>query len=374
MTPREIPSTNSPRSPRTLALVKSTLVVAPWLALLGCGDRGERLLVATSWPRAERARAARQFRDHWKSHAPAQADPPAIDWLVLGPDSDPARLLDRSHPPDVVLGPSEADMGRLADVGRMDGPTEMPIRAGRPILGGQVDPKESAGLMARVADSHPLYANLIRRAAGLEPIPAHPGGRHLEPVVVIAGSRNLKNARAFATALADPMNSIGRDRATESTAPAASFLAIMLESILLDAHDELALAGQALERASRPPGATAWLVEPPPWPPASVSKLLERPDQSGDALVLRLAESIVPDPTRRAALVRSWLEPRRPIDGALARNLAALADGSLLSEPRLRDWLRAEWTAWARQRFRRVARLAAGWTSTTPDKEGGKRP
>jgi hypothetical protein len=36
--------------------------------------------------------------------------------------------------------------------------------------------------------------------------------------------------------------------------------------------------------------------------------------------------------------------------------LATAASGKLTSEPRFREWLRAEWTAWARQRYRRVVR------------------
>jgi hypothetical protein len=44
----------------------------------------------------------------------------------------------------------------------------------------------------------------------------------------------------------------------------------------------------------------------------------------------------------------------------LLAEIARACDGRIADEPRLRAWLRAEWTAWARQRYRRVARLAAG--------------
>ena len=55
--------------------------------------------------------------------------------------------------------------------------------------------------------------------------------------------------------------------------------------------------------------------------------------------------------------MRSWDSPERTIDGAWLRDLAA-APGGLAREPRFRTWLRGEWTAWARQHYRRIAREA----------------
>ena len=103
-----------------------------------------------------------------------------------------------------------------------------------------------------------------------------------------------------------------------------------------------------------------WLTEPPPWPPASVEKLQSRGGESALALVQDLAGQIAPDPEPRFWLVQSWLRPARPIDRALLTELAQAAGGRLVREPRFRAWLRGEWTAWARQRYRRVARLVAG--------------
>ena len=40
---------------------------------------------------------------------------------------------------------------------------------------------------------------------------------------------------------------------------------------------------------------------------------------------------------------------------------AGAAEGRLAREPRFRAWLRGEWTAWTRQLYRRVARLAGGY-------------
>ncbi len=135
--------------------------------------------------------------------------------------------------------------------------------------------------------------------------------------------------------------------------------AILIESVLLDAREELVAAGRALREDGTPATALAWLTEPPPWPPASVQKLLDREDRSGDVLVSRLAQALAPDPAARDELLRSWLEPRRTVDAAFLHALAHMAGGKLAAEPRLRDWLRAEWTAWARQRYRRVARKLA---------------
>ena len=63
----------------------------------------------------------------------------------------------------------------------------------------------------------------------------------------------------------------------------------------------------------------------------------------------------------RSWLLESWEQPSRPIDGALLGELAHAVGGRLAREPRFRAWLQAEWTAWARQRYRRVARVAGGW-------------
>ena len=77
------------------------------------------------------------------------------------------------------------------------------------------------------------------------------------------------------------------------------------------------------------------------------------------ALTQTLAREIAPEPAVRAWLVRSWLAPSRLTDDTLLIELAGASDGRLCREPRFRDWLRAEWTAWARQRYRRVLRTAS---------------
>ena len=76
------------------------------------------------------------------------------------------------------------------------------------------------------------------------------------------------------------------------------------------------------------------------------------------ALIETLAAEVAPEPPARAWLIRSWLAPPRVVDETLLAELTQAAEGRLCREPRFRAWLRAEWTAWARQRYRRVARWA----------------
>jgi len=133
----------------------------------------------------------------------------------------------------------------------------------------------------------------------------------------------------------------------------------LLGATLVDARAELIAARSALESAGWPARSSRWFAEAPPWPPASVAKLRAEAKGGPAPLVATLAEQVAPDPEVRAWLLRSWDRPPRPIDGALLDELAGALDGRVGREPRLRSWLRGEWTAWARQRYRRVARSIA---------------
>jgi hypothetical protein len=91
-------------------------------------------------------------------------------------------------------------------------------------------------------------------------------------------------------------------------------------------------------------------------------------------MVETLAGQVAPEPSARTWLVTTWLSPARLIDRQILGELTHADDGRLIRDPRFREWLRAEWTAWARQRYRRVSRiLEAGrrptstGTSTAPD-------
>jgi hypothetical protein len=143
---------------------------------------------------------------------------------------------------------------------------------------------------------------------------------------------------------------------------ASSLLDDFLGATLVDAQDELVAAWRKLASAGHPERAERWMSEAPPWPPASVDKLLARGEE-GAVLLETLSTQIAPEADLRNWLLRSWLAPPRRVDGRLLSELAQAQGGRLVREPRFRMWLRSEWTAWARQRYRRVARLAAGAVS-----------
>ncbi len=150
---------------------------------------------------------------------------------------------------------------------------------------------------------------------------------------------------------------LGDDSQVE--AATAGLLADLLGAATIDAGDELREAWFALDRYDHPARAEGSLGECPPWPPASVSKLMGGPN--GGAMVQTLLGQVAPDPDLRSWLLESWSKPPQVVDGALLAELAGAVDGRLAREPRFRCWLRAEWTAWTRQLYRRVARLAGGY-------------
>ncbi|WP_165233023.1 hypothetical protein [Aquisphaera insulae] len=164
--------------------------------------------------------------------------------------------------------------------------------------------------------------------------------------------------------LAGPASIEGRRAQTVDDARRSELLADLLGSTLVDAQEELREACEILGRAPANAGAgspaRAWLLEPPPWPPAFVKKLQERGGDHALAMVQDLAARVAPDPEARFWLVQSWLRPTRPIDGSFLAELAGAAGGRLARQADFREWLRREWTAWARQRYRRVARVASG--------------
>ena len=250
-----------------------------------------------------------------------------------------------------------AAMDRLAQAARL-APAELdgavhPHVVRRPPLGaaGLGDPRTDAGalnvaLKELASNSWRVgYASLVRKA-GKEPRIGWRG-----PV-----ERSVR---------------IGaEDRTGSASDPdVESLVADLLGATLVDAQDELWTAWNALERAGSPEPARTWLTGPPPWPPASIEKYLKRDGENAMALIETLAAEVSPQPAERGWLIRSWLSPPRIVDQQLLTEMARAADGALCREPRFRAWLRAEWTASARQRYRRVARLVA---STMPD-SGCKR-
>ena len=153
--------------------------------------------------------------------------------------------------------------------------------------------------------------------------------------------------------------------AREPTSPnepngvADGLLADLLGTTILDAQDELTRAGSALRGHSASVELLDTWTQAPPWPPEFVSQLIRRRMRRGDdpgPWVGALAAQIAPEPASRDWLLASWTRPRRPVDGALLAEIAAADGGRLGREPRFRAWLRGEWRAWARQKYRLVER------------------
>jgi hypothetical protein len=152
-------------------------------------------------------------------------------------------------------------------------------------------------------------------------------------------------------------------------AEVSSLIADLLGSTLVDSQDELWVAVRAIDRLADRDKAIEWLVEPPPWPPASVTKYLSREGERAMALIETLAAEVAPEAPARAWLLRSWLSPPRTVDRTLLSELAQAADGRLCRDGRFRAWLHEEWRAWARQRYRRLAR----WAGSRPGRPPGER-
>jgi hypothetical protein len=394
----------------------------------GC-DRGGggALVIATSWPEAERDELEMGFRAWAATDPDAAGRPLRIVWIAPSPGQDPTVLVDRRVRVDLVLGGPASSYDRLAAEGLLD-----PVASGDRAAWG-VARRSALGLASRrpagegggmppmswevlgepeMADRVALddprgapialewakarlgsgswargYAELVRAAGNARPIgrvggaalarlergedvlvpvslgqEAHRSGvvtvrsdeapGWVEGVGVVRGARDPGRARAFLRFLA------GRAGAGPPPAPgnppADALLSDLLGATLVDAQDELRTAWAALVRAGRPAGWEALMTVAPPWPPASVTTMQGAPETA--PWVDTLAEQVAPHVDGRGWLMISWERPRRPIDGRFLDELAGVAGGRLAREPRFRAWLRGEWTAWARQRYRWIAR------------------
>jgi hypothetical protein len=350
------------------------------------------LVVATSWPLAQRVRLQSDFRQ-WVTSSALDPGHTSIElkWLILAPGDDIRSITRRRHPPDVLLGSPSRALERLAHDGGLltiqDSDDALWCASRQRPLGMTEfrDPRTDAIALERVLEQlEPArwrqgYARLVEFAGneprigcrGGERPPARganepllgPGSAWREGLGILQSTHEPAMARAFLrfmveTRQAEPVH--GRTVNDDAIEPdVESLVADLLGATLVDAQDELWTAWSAMERAGSPEPARMWLTEPPPWPPASIEKYLKREGENAMALVETLAAELSPLPAARGWLIRSWLSPPRIVDAALLTEMARAADGALCREPRFRAWLRAEWTASARQRYRRVTRLAA---------------
>ncbi|MGO9919192.1 MAG: hypothetical protein ACLQIB_31395 [Isosphaeraceae bacterium] len=431
------------------------------LALVGCSDAADRLVVATWWQLDDRVPLEAAFRQWLASSGRDLARHPLeLEWRLVSDWDDWQRELARRHPPDVLLGGRVESLDRLAQSGRLTavrkdaakpwllirsgeirladrsgraaGQSELPHSRARAGMGGsgaveataardvtfddpRVDPLSRAWVASLLdiehfragyarlvscagsrrrlgrrlgaargavergeADLCPLWikdrdgAEVGRQArrmnggrAGGDRDGLHEGAvppRLVEGAAIVTGGANERLAGEFLRFLEQKYPD-GPAAATIAAGSRADpqiedLVADLVGATLIDAQDELWAARAALDRSGDPEPALTWMTQPPPWPPASIARLLARGGSDGLNLMQALAQEIAPDAAVRAELIRSWLAPARVIDRGVLADLNRLADGRLATEPRFRAWLRAEWTVWARQRFRRVERLA----------------
>ncbi len=400
------------------AAARSAGAAARFAETLWAGPETDVLRIATTWPRADQERLDKEFHNQTSGPVPVR-----LFWVELPPGTRLDSVSTRALRVDVLLGGPLTEYVRLSRAARLeplDGPAapdwlvvrhrqvtlvddSPPGREGLALDDPRVDPPTLAWADGQLRkgswrDGYArlvlLFASSLHRPgwqSGSAPaavnrgeaartllvaaVPGSPGESDAGPSVVawnegaaiLRGTWHQTQARAFLRFLTDHRGATPGRESPELDPELGGLLADLLGATLVDAREELQIGAAALERAKEPTSgqATAWLTEPPPWPPASVEKLQSRGSEGAMAMVQDLAGQIAPEPESRFWLVQSWLRPSRPIDQALLTELAQAAGGRLVREPRFRAWLRGEWTAWARQRYRRVARVAAGAGSAT---------
>jgi hypothetical protein len=432
------------------------ILVAVIAAAAACAERGsDVVVVATSWPSAERTRLETEFQAWLRTAPPGIVHAPVrLEWLALDPQDDLVAALARSDRIDVLLGGRISAILRLARDRKLaptrgeGSPTWLVARgavirlvAGQgkagssrrahPAAGGQTGRRDTPLIAFDDPRSDPValawaeslleqrgfgdgYSLLVRAAAagrrigrqagsaqgaiargeaalapslispsdrgragganfaaGAEQMAFEPPrpARWVEGVAILRDAPDPGPARLFCRFLAEAKGmapDIGNAQLEDGVDQERhALVADLLGATLVDAQDELWAAFQGLEQAGDPSRLLESLTEPPPWPPASVTRLERDGSASHSGLMETLAREIAPEPAVRAELLRSWLLPPRKIELATLAELARLGQGRLCREPRFRAWLAAEWTAWARQRYRRVARVAHGATPVT---------
>jgi hypothetical protein len=285
------------------------------------------------------------------------------------------------------MGGEPATLGRLAQ--------RAPLALDDP----RVDPLTLAAAQAalRVGSWASGYADLVRAAGHARPIGRVPGAARASlqrgeaalalavfparpssesaPILPLAGAPeeitgiaiaarapHRDQARLFLQMLLERGQLNAPPRPDPVALAADTLLADLMGATLVDAQDELRAAWAALGRLQDSElrrQRAAWMATPPPWPPASVSAIRQQPIDEAGAWLETLAEQLAPGAETRQWLLASWRNSPAPVDAATLHELAAAADGQLAADPRFRAWIRAEWSAWARQRYRAAAHTQA---------------
>jgi hypothetical protein len=386
------------------------------LFFLGCSrPEGDRLVVATPWPATERAAIESAFREQVPTAGP-------VTWVALATGDDPARLVPKLGVDVVLgipgpaldalatsnslipIDPSDSRPWRIArrsalglavrssrrgaiegsalDDRSFDGsvalddprrdPLALAWAKARLSAGGYGEVVKSAANAVRIGRGGTTLERVRRGEADVGPttgiegaiddhtnfVPIEGAPAWIEGVAIVAGAKREAEARSFVAFLGDrgQAQTVTKDESPASATMPDALLGDLLGATLVDAQDELWTASDSLDRADRPAELVAFLNDPPPWPPTSVAKLRERADPL--PLLETLAREISDDPDARFWLLATWDRSARKIDAAWLREAAGAAEGRLIAEPRFRTWLRGEWTAWARQHYRRIAREA----------------
>lgn len=313
------------------------LLITLLLLPLGCARASpDVLMVATNWPEVACASIEQAIA----------GNPLRIRWLRVPPADDPTRSVDRQTDVDIVLGGPLESYARLAARNRLQPFMASDARPWRTVSRPSAKVHPTDRVRASTSSDWPAeYARSVLDAAE----DRRPDVESGEGVGLVAGSRRAEQARALLAVLVE----------ATPTLSTASLQLELLDSTLGVARPELRAARASLARKGDPAQPLAWMTEPPPWPPASITRMRTRPD--GPALIALLAEQVAPDRSARDWLLRAFDRVPKPLDVEMLGELDEVARGKLASDPRFRAWLRSEWTAWARQRYRRVVRDPSQW-------------
>lgn len=359
------------------SLIGLLLAVVP--SLSGCSDDRSLVVIATPWDRA----TCQQFTT-LLAEAPGDSLPP-IRWVRLDPWDDPARLLDAGRTVHLLLGWPTATLAALDDRGLLDAVAAGPFRCvvaegSEPfhvsdserrvltILDGdpRIDPvarDQVASLLAR-SEGQEGYASVILSRSSSPPAEDPASDPEPEGFTVASIAQELPPE---ARSLLERLRRRSVIESLDSTVSRAvtTLSAELVGATIIDAGTELEHAWEIIEQSPDAAIGRALLGDPPPWPPDSIRSLGN--DPSRRSMIETLAAALVDDPESRAWLLKSWQEPSRPVDRALLDALASANEGRLLRSSRVLPWLRAEWTAWARQRYSQIAR------ELRPEAEGAAR-